>query len=103
MLFKGVEPVVPGATLVVDPAAEQRQLIGSKPAGASGAFASLLDQAAAPQDPDVVGDRLWGQVERFGELSHRRVTLRETRHQGATDGVAESGKGRVEIGAGCRE
>lgn len=103
MLFEGVEPVVPDSALVVDPPAEQRQLIGPQPAGASRALASLLDQATPSQDADVVGDRLRGQVERCGELTHSGVTPRETRQQGATDRVTESGEGRVEIRARCGE
>ena len=101
VLFEGVEPVVPGAALVVDPRAEQRQLIGPQPAGAPGALAPLLDQAAPPQDTDVVGDRLWGQVERFSELSHRGVTLRETSHQGATDGSPRAAKAESRSGPGA--
>ncbi|GAA0422097.1 hypothetical protein Acor_51800 [Acrocarpospora corrugata] len=93
MLLKGVEPVGPDAALVGDPRAEQRKLIDLQLAGAPGALAPLLDQAASPQDTNVVRDRLWGQVERFGEFSHRGVTPRETTHQGATDGVAKSGEG----------
>jgi hypothetical protein len=97
MLLEGVEPVVPCAALVVDPRAEQRQLVGPQPAGASSALLSLLDQAAPPQDADVVGDRLGGQVEGFSELTDRGVTLREAAHQGATDWVAESGEGGAEV------
>lgn len=97
MLIQGVEPVRPDAALVVDPATEKRQLIGAQAAAATGAIALLLDQAGPPQDTDMVGDRLRSQVERFSELAHRGVPLREATDQGATDGVAESGKGGVEV------
>ena len=97
VLFEGVEPVVPGPALVVDPRAQQRELVDLQPAGPPGALTSLLDQAAASQHTDVVRDRLLGQVERFGEFSHRRVAAGEAVHQGAADRVTESGEGGVEV------
>jgi len=103
VLLKRVEPVAPSAALLIDPTAEHRQLIGSQPAGTSGALASLLDETTPPQHAYVMGDGLRRQVERLGELSHGGVTLGEASHQRATDRIAESGEGQVEVRVRRRE
>jgi hypothetical protein len=48
MLFEDVEPIVPSSALVIDPRAQQRQLIRPQSTLASGALPSLLAQAAPP-------------------------------------------------------
>ncbi|GIF07594.1 hypothetical protein Asi03nite_51320 [Actinoplanes siamensis] len=97
MLLQGVEPVVPGSALLVDPRAQLCELGGSQPAGPPGALSSLLYQAAPPEDTDVVRDRLLGQVEGFSEFPDGRITVSESTDQSAADRVAERGEGGVEV------
>lgn len=100
MVFESVEPVVPGSALIVDPGAQQRQLIDSQPTRTPGALTSLLDQATPSQDTDVVRDGLLSQVERRGELPHRGVTAGQTGHQSATHGIPQGSEGGAKVRPG---
>lgn len=97
MFLELAEARPPLSLLLADPAGQFLHALAGQPARSPLTVDSLLDQPAAPEDADVAGDGLVGQVERLRELADGRLAFRELADDRSTGAVREGGEGGVQI------
>ena len=100
MSFEVVEARLPFSALLGDPTDHLLQTFVVEPTRAPLTIDPLADQTATPEDADVAGDGLVGQVERRGEVADGRFAPREPTDDRPPSLVAEGGEGRVEVSLG---
>ena len=95
-----VEPIearLPLALLLADPTDQLLHALDVQSARSPLTVDPLLDQPAAPEDADVAGDGLVGQVEWRGEFAHGRLAPGEPADDRPTGAVAEGSEGRIQV------
>src|SRR5687767_2962490 len=87
-----VEPPLPEVAIVRHPVGHFLQRCWGDAAGPPLRFAALRDQTGPLEDLEVARDGGEADVERLGELIHRRLAGGETREDGAPRRVSEGGE-----------
>lgn len=98
MLLEPAQARLPLPLLLGDPAAQLLHALDVQPARPPLTIDPLMDQPATPQDADVAGDGLGGQVERLGQLSDGRLASGQPGDDRPASPIPKSRESRIQIG-----
>jgi len=99
VLLEPVEARLPLSLLLADPTDQLLHAVDVEPARSPLTVDPLLDHPAAPEDADVAGDGLVGQVEWLGEFANGRLAPGEPADDRPSGPVAESSEGGIQVNA----